>query len=440
MHINSSFVIKFFKMLNKNYKYAVLRGYAELPENFKSHDIDILIEKNDFIKLKSELKSLFESLGFKLLMVNENGRFNTFIIAKRVNNQVEFLYIDFFFNYSLYGVNLLDAADVLNRRIFNGKVYHVSIVDEFLEKFLNTSLLNHSYPDKYHYILQDINENHNKSVKAILVRIFNDKNIDIEECRELPGRKLLTKAFFSNLLNEPVKQIKMNLQFIYFYIKGWMKPNGFSFSMTGPDGSGKTTILTQLEDVYSKIYREVELGHFRPTVIPRIAELFKKVGLKREVDENYDKPHRGGKTSRVGSWFRLLYYILDYIIGYYKVVKSVLFRRSIVIFDRYYTDIISDSKRSRIYLDYKIIFMLRKLVPKMSYNFIIFVNPDLILQRKKELTREQIVEIYVKLNYICEHDKNYVRINNDMESKLAVNIILDYILNQQDKKYQKFFK
>lgn len=440
MNLDQSFIARLFDLLNKNYKYAVLRGYDELPDDFKSHDIDILIEKSDFYRLKKELQRFIKSFAFKLLMVNENERFITFIVAKRVNDDMKFLYIDFFFNYSLYGVNLLDASDVLKRRVYNKKVYHVSIVDEFLEKFLNTSLLNHNYPDKYHHILQNIKENHNEEVKAILTKIFNDKNIDIENFQELPGKKLLLKSLLSNLLSDPIKQIKLNLQFIYFYIKGWVKPNGFSFSITGPDGSGKTTILTQLEGTYLKIYREVELNHFRPTVIPRIAELFKKSGLKKEVDENYDQPHRGEKTSKASSWLRLLYYIADYIIGYYKIVKPVLFRRGIVIFDRYYTDIISDSKRSRIYLNYKVVSILRHIVPAMDYNFIVFVKPELILQRKQELTREQIDEIYESLIYICDHDMSYIPINNDAQPQIAVNTIHDHILEQQDKKYQQFFK
>ena len=436
----SSFLIKLFKILNTKYNYSILRGYEELPINFKSHDIDILIEKKDFILLKHELINLLESSNFKLLMVNENERFNTFIIAKREENLLEFLYLDFFFNYSLYGVHLLDASTILQRKVFNGKIYHVNIVDEFLEKFLNTSLLNSSYPKKYHHILDEIKKNHHQEIQTTLVNIFNDKTITIEKVQKTSGKKLLKKVFLKNILNSPIKQIKLSSQFIYFYIKGRIKPNGFSLTITGPDGSGKTTILNYVEEIFLKIYREVEIHHFRPTVIPRIAELFNKAGLKKEVDVNYDKPHRGAKTGTISSWVRLLYYISDYIIGYYKVVKPVLFRRGIVIFDRYYTDIISDSKRSRIYINYKTIFNFRKIVPKLDYNFIIFVEPNKILERKQELTTKQINEIYEKLNFICNKDRRYIKIDNNQTPDIAINSILDYILEAQHEKLQKFFK
>jgi len=435
-----SFMTSFFDLLNAKYNYAVLRGYEELPDKFSSHDVDILINKSDYKLLKDDLKNLFDDFGFQLLLVNENERFHTIVIAKQIDNEIQFLYIDFFFNYSLFGVELLEADTVLKRKLFNEKVYHVSLMDEFIEKYLNTSLLNKKYPLKYKHIYEKINDENKEEVTTQLHHIFGDKSLSIDSLQKLSGKTLLTKALFSNMKKKPLGQISLSIQFLYYYLKGKMYPNGFSFSMTGPDGSGKTTLLTQLEDMFSNIYREVELHHFRPTVIPRIAELFKKSGLKKEVDENYDKPHRGGKTGKLSSWFRLFYYILDYVIGYYKIVKPVLFRRGVIIFDRYYTDIISDSKRSRIYLNYKTIFKLKFLVPNMDYNFIISVNPERILERKHELTREQINDIYEKLEYISMKDKSYKVINNDNDPQIAVNEIIDFILTKQDSKYRKFFK
>ena len=91
-----------------------------------------------------------------------------------------------------------------------------------------------------------------------------------------------------------------------------------------------------------------------------------KEHLKKEVDKDYSNPHRGGKTGRLSSLVRLFYYIFDYIYGYRKIVKPVLFRRGVVIFDRYYTDIVADSKRSRINIPYKVIMSLKFLIPNMK--------------------------------------------------------------------------
>ena len=436
---NTEFLKSLLHLLNANYNYAILRSHEELPENFSSHDIDILVEKSEFTLLKKDIYKILMEFNYQLLMVNTNDRFITFIIAKQNGDELEYLYLDFFFNYSLYGVHLIDALDVLKKRVFNGKVYHVNKVYEFLEKYLNTTLLNKKYPSKYNNILNEVNENYSSEVNNQLSSIFNINNLSIDACRKRSGKYLIKKAFFRNLVSNPLKQASNSFKFIYYYLKGKLKPNGFSFSITGPDGSGKTTILDGLELHFSKTYREVAYNHFRPKVMPRIAELFNKTGLKKDVDVEYDKPHRGKKTSIPSSIFRLLYYIVDYIIGYYKVVKPILVRRGVVIFDRYFTDIISDSKRSQINLNYKVVFFLRRLVPKMNYNFIIFVDPQIILERKQELTKNQIDGIYVKLNYVCNKDSNYIPIENNEVPEIAINKIINYILTNQHKKYSEFF-
>lgn len=438
--VNIEFLKSFFHILNAKYKYAVLRSYGNLPEKFSSHDVDILVDIKEFSQLKKDIYKILAKYNYKLLMVNSNDRFVTFIIGNQIEDELEYLYLDFFFNYSLYGIHLIDASEVLENRIFNGKVYHVNKVYEFLEKFLNTTLLNKNYPSKYSNLLNEVNTNFSSDVNLKLRYIFNINDLSIDECKKYSGNYLLRKVFFRNLFSNPFKQLYNSYKFIYYYLKGQLKPNGFSFSITGPDGSGKTTILDGLEYHFSKIYREISYNHFRPTVIPRIAELFKKTGLKKTVDVNYYKPHRGKKTSVLSSLFRLFYYMSDYVIGYYKIVKPILVRRGVVIFDRYFTDIIGDSKRSQINLNYKVVFFLRRLVPKMDYNFIIFVDPEIILKRKKELTKDQIEGIYIKLNYICNQDNNYIPIQNNENPEIAISKIIKIILSSQHNKYNKFFR
>ena len=46
-----------------------------------------------------------------------------------------------------------------------------------------------------------------------------------------------------------------------------------------------------------------------------------------------------------------MYYSIDYVFGYILKIRPILNRRNIVIFDRYYTDVIADSRRSRIFLN-----------------------------------------------------------------------------------------
>jgi len=433
----NSFVKELFSVLNDNYNYAVLRGYEELPEKFAGHDIDIIVDKKQFSNIKRSLSSLINDYNFKIIMINESDRFVTIVIAVRIESKIEYLYLDFFFNFSLFGIVFRSGLDVLKEKKFNGRVYHVSVVDEFLEKYLNTCLLGESYPEKYSHVFDSAQDEHIDKLTITLSSVFNSRFSKVKDISTVSRKKLLFTALVSSLRRAPIEQFNSSLCFLYLYIRCWLKPNGFSFSLTGPDGSGKTTVLNSVEGSLANIFREVNLFHFRPSVIPRIAEVLKNIGLKREVDVDYSKPHRGGEVGKISSFVRLSYYVFDYIVGYFLVVRPALFKRHVVIFDRYFTDVMSDSLRSRIGINYKIIFLFRKIVPKMNYNFFIFVEPQEILNRKQELTREQINVIYDKLNYICNNDPSYVIIDNNSSPENAVNDIIDYIFDHQHKKYER---
>lgn len=427
------FLIELFEILNKDYNYAVLRSFDGLPDNFNSHDIDIIFDKNQYKKFQVDINKLISKYNLKLILLNESERFDTYILASYLDDKLEFLYLDFFFNYSLYGINLMNSSEILNRRKFNDKIYHVSSVDEFLEKYLNVRLLNQKYPQKYSHIKEKINNEYKNEVDSILNDIF-ESEIILDNIENFSGKDLLKKSFFTNMKKNPFSQLAFITSFYKNYFKSKLSPNGISMSFTGPDGSGKTTILEIVEKELGKVFREVKVNHFRPTVIPRIAEVFNKAGLKKEVDKDYSNPHRGGKTSKLSSFIRLFYYIFDYIYGYKKIVKPVLFRRGVVIFDRYYTDIVADSKRSRINIPYKIIMALKFLVPNMKYNFLVYVEPDNILARKQELTREQILGIYERLDYILDKDKSYTKIDNNKDVSIAVSNILNHIFENQHNK------
>jgi len=55
------FLIELFNLLNQKYNYAVLRSYDGLPDNFQSHDIDIIFDKNQYNTFKKDFKNLLSS-------------------------------------------------------------------------------------------------------------------------------------------------------------------------------------------------------------------------------------------------------------------------------------------------------------------------------------------------------------------------------------------
>ena len=96
-----------------------------------------------------------------------------------------------------------------------------------------------------------------------------------------------------------------------------------------------------------------------------------------------------------------------------------------VIYDRYYFDFINDSKRSNIVLPKNISRFGYNLLLKPKYNFFLFADANIILNRKKELSKETIESLtkdYTQLFNSLQSNSNssvYMPINNiDLETTL----------------------
>lgn len=433
MRTSAEFLTTFFIFLNKNGEYAVLRNFEGLPAHNNSRDIDIVIEPSTYRRLKSDLIELIEKEGWKIVTYLNSDRLITWVCAcVDSDSRTEIVQFDFFFHTSIFGVTLLEAKDFLKNRQFNGAIYHVDKEYEFLDKYMYDRAVNVAYPEKYRKTREAV-ENSGE-VKKVLKKVFGSNSIN--ECDKTSGKKLLLNAFKQNLCSNPFRTVGRMLKFEYYHIRNYVRSNtGFSVGFTGPDGSGKTTVIDQILERLAPVFRTAhKYYHFRPALFGNLGEVAHSAGLKKEVDRDYCKPHRAGKTGAFSSFARLLYYSIDYIIGYFVKVKSVIRITRVVIFDRYYTDIICDSRRSRIYLNYKFLYWFGKLfIPSLNYNILLTARSETILARKRELDEEGIRRINKRIDYLADK-KGYKKILNEQTPEVAVAEILNYIFDNQHKK------
>lgn len=438
MRNTTKFLIKLFDYLNQNVSYAVLRNFEGLPFTNDSRDIDIIIEKREWNKYKSAIQSTIINSGWQIITYLNNGRLITYVCGIIEDDDVELVQLDFFLNTSVHGITLVDAKEFIESRIFNGKVYHVSQEYEFLDKYLYNRAVGASFPEKYRSVRENVEKS--EIVKKKLKAIFGCD--DLEQIDKLHGNKLLFRALRYNLQTQffgIIARIAESLfTYGYSYLRSDIAPR---IGFTGPDGAGKTTVIELLHKNISSVFgKATEFYHFRPTLLPNIGEAVNSVGIKKELDRDYNKPHRGGKKGKLNSFVRLCYYTLDYILGFWIKVKPHCRITKFVIFDRYYTDIIVDSRRSSIYLNTKFLYYWGKLmVPSLHYNILLTADTDVILARKQELDRNGIENINDKLNYLSMK-KVYYLIKNNGTPEEAVSEILNIIFEQQHAKNLKRLK
>lgn len=419
-----------FSLLNeKQYPYAVLRNYEGLPQYNRSRDIDILIAPTYYNSIKKDVVSCLIENGFYIITLFESERLRTIVCGKIINGDIEIIQFDFFIHTSAYGNIIIKAEDMLATREIENNVYHVSREYQFLDKYLYIKYVGAEYPQKYHHILEEMKQS------SQIVKFLSRYNISsVDQLIEMPTKK------FRKIISQKVgKSYTNRISFWCHYIANQLSYRGFSFGFTGPDGVGKTTIINEVNKVLSAIYKVNEY-HFRPMMFGNLSEVAHSAGIKKNVDRNYQKPHRGGKTNAISSLLRLVYYSIDYVFGYIKSIRPLLVKRQIVIFDRYYTDIVCDSRRSRIFLNYKFLQWVGKIfIPALDYNILLTADTETILSRKQELDREGIDNINAKIDYL-KNKKSYTKILNNGTPLEAVSKVITHIFSEQHRKNLKRLK
>ena len=419
--------------LNKEANYAVLRNYEGLPDKNASRDIDIIITAESLRSIKKNLIDLIDKSGWKIINYLNSDRLITYVCAHiDADGKADLVQWDFFINTSVFGILLMDAPEFLAHKQFNGFLYYVGIECQFLDKYLYDRAVGTGYPEKYRSTREAAE--HSLVVTQKLSQLFGTATA--EEADRAAGRKLLLRAFRYNLMHRPFGFATDLGRFMYSFIRNYLRSNtGFSIGFTGPDGSGKTTVIDlmieQLGDVFRKAHAYY---HFRPSLFGNLGEVAHSAGIKKEVDRNYSDPHRGGKTGVFSSLARLGYYSLDYLVGYFLKVKTQTRITRLVIFDRYYTDIICDSRRSRIYLNPRFLYGFGRLfIPSLDYNILLTASTETILARKRELNEAGIRAINERIDFLAGK-KGYLKVLNDRTPDDAVRDILTHVFDSQHAK------
>lgn len=396
----------FFSRLDcRSVRYAVLRNHESLPFSVGARDIDILVMPEDLksaieviFSIANEMECLFAKLYRDDMIVQ-------IIIFRRIERSEIFeLKLDLLINRQVYGVEIYSAEQMQrNLRVHNGvPVVHEKYV--FLDKWLFHLFVGMPVHPKYDAEFADI--------------CLREKNGLLDELEHLLGKgralELITGVASGTASKMPVLPLGVRVgllarmlarrgvrgighfaRFLEYRLRDLVAPKGIFVSVSGPDGSGKTTVIdaviAELKTIYgsdSVIYR-----HFRPEALPRIADVAKAAHAIEEVDKDYSNPHRAKPSGWFGSLVRLGYYYLDYLVGYFRSVRPVLLKREIMLFDRYYFDMICDPARSRISLPYSFLRLVGRLLPLPKYAFFIHVDPREVYRRKQELTLERIEEL-----------------------------------------------
>ncbi len=162
-------------------------------------------------------------------------------------------------------------------------------------------------------------------------------------------------------------------------IKRILQPTGVMVVFLGTDGSGKSTVIAQVREHLAPAFRQTDYTHLRPHLGKKTTD------NDAPVVDPHSQPPRGWLVSVL----KMIYFLFDYILGYLLQVYPKLIRSTFVVFDRYYHDLLVDSRRYRYGGPMWWARLLGKLIPQPDLWILLDAPAEVLQARKQEVSFEE---------------------------------------------------
>lgn len=194
--------------------------------------------------------------------------------------------------------------------------------------------------------------------------------------------------------------------------------------LLGLDGSGKTTIRMSLEKV-ALPYRSVRCYYFRPEMLPCPGVLLR---LREDVRTGVNPdPHGHKKENPLKSLLRFLYYLMDFIVGYWIEIRPFLQKGHLIIFDRYYYDYFVDLFRYNMSLPSWFPKIFLPLVPAPDLTICLHASPENLYKRKQEIPLSEISRQIIAYEALTRRLRSAVKVSSEKPIPEVVNEIVELI-------------
>ena len=195
-------------------------------------------------------------------------------------------------------------------------------------------------------------------------------------------------------------------------------------ALVGPDGVGKSTILSELSSGSKSIFNKVIVRHWRPGLLPNLG----------------GKPSAAGPASprrNAGRWpwLRVGYYFWDFLLGHWLKDRRDTALQRLVIYDRCALDMSVDPLRYGL-SSARPARWLALVTPKPDLTILLDGDPAAIHSRKAELSEDEISIQLTAWRALYDAGKIGARIDTSAPVETVVKHLRELILDTLMKKLQ----
>lgn len=380
-------LIDFLKIEDINY--CILGNTNDYPSTIGS-DVDIVIDSEKFKKVNIIVNRFSKGNNIEicnLLQHETEGKYFVVSKANNINGSFSMLALDFCANYMRHGRIILTDKELLNSRQLVSKngvelwvcSNEVAFVYYLIKKIEKQSINSEQFEYLHNLWMQD-----RKRIIEQLYKRFHatssQKLIKIFDKTDFTG---FSKDFFKTLNIESQSKYQRSFITEIFEFKRkvfrFINPTGVIISVLGCDGSGKSTVIDQLMNHSPdfEAFRGTEYYHLFATKMESFG--------KTPVSNPHDQIPRSWMLSNL----KLMYFLFKYIFGYWLIAYPQKVRSKLVIFDRYYYDILVDPRRYRHNGSLLLTQFIGRIIPKPDLFFVIDAPAEILQQRKQEVSFEE---------------------------------------------------
>lgn len=154
------------------------------------------------------------------------------------------------------------------------------------------------------------------------------------------------------------------------------RPTGFVVAILGPDGSGKTTVIEHIEKEFACAFRGIRRFHLRPH--------FGRAAGGTTVSD----PHAQDPRGRLASCLKIGMFVADYWSSWLRQVMPSKIRSTLIVFDRYYHDLLVDRRRYRLPERFALPRWMSSLIPQPDLWLVLDAPAEQLVARKGEISLE----------------------------------------------------
>lgn len=375
-------------------EYCILHGWENLAEHMPS-DLDIAVRPEDMRHLERVLRSLNDA---SLVQVIEyESSCYSYTLAVRNSGGVQFIAVDAAVDHREEGRIFFTCEQLLaGRRQSNGLWVAAASIEypHLLAKKVSKGHL----PDHQRARLRDLQGQLPESGKEIAQGLFSPQHGERVSDWIARGDWLSFEDHLPELKRALRRTVLGNspMMLVHYWIaelgriwRRWKRPEGLFIAVLGLEGSGKSTLVTNLGEKLAGLFRRTVAFHLRPQV------LWRNWKTGPVID-----PHGKPSYPWLVSLLKIPYYLLHYLLGYWVRVRPKLVRSNLVIFDRYYDDLVVDPKRYRYGGPTALVRFARSFIPRPDLYLILDVPASEALSRKSEIPHVELAlhrEAYLRL-------------------------------------------